>query len=110
MNFAYHSRLQLAGLPPVVVAAVGSSVLGGIAVARKLGSALLLDSVRLAFLPAMDVMAWSIGGIAVVGIVLTLVFMPSRATAAQQPAAGQAVTGAERRDTEQSGPGHEAAA
>ena len=84
-------RLQLAGLPPAAVAAVRSSVFGGIAVARKLGSAVLLDSVRLAFVPAMDVMLWTIGGIAVVGIVLTIAFMPSRTNATQQPAAGPAM-------------------
>ncbi len=96
LNSAYHSRLQLAGLPPAAVTAVRSSVFGGITVARKLGSALLLDSVRLAFVHAMDVMLWTIGGVAVAGVVLTLAFfpaMPSRPKTARQPAAGPATAG-----------------
>jgi MFS transporter, DHA2 family, multidrug resistance protein len=87
LNSAYHSRLQLTGLPPAVVAAVRSSVFSGIAVARRLGSTPLLDSVRLAFVHGMDVMLWACGGIAVAGVVLALVFMPRQAgSAAAEPA------------------------
>jgi MFS transporter, DHA2 family, multidrug resistance protein len=49
-------------------------------VARQLGSAPLLESVRAAFVQGMDVALLVSAGIAVVGIVLALAFLPGRAT------------------------------
>jgi hypothetical protein len=53
-------------------------VAGGVAVARQAGSVLLLDSVRTAFIHAMDAMLWSCGGIAIAGALLAFKFLPRR--------------------------------
>ena len=78
----YQSQLHLAGLPAATASAVRSSVFAGIAVAHKAGSAALLTSVRSAFVHGMDAMLWVSVGVAVAGIVLALLFLPWRATAA----------------------------
>ena len=82
---AYHSGLSLAGVPPRAADAVSSSVFAGLAVAHRLGSAQLLDSVRAAFTHGIDAMLWASAGLAVAGIVVALAFLPWRATAAPQP-------------------------
>ena len=81
LSTAYQADLDLAGLPPAVVTAVKGSVFGGLAVAHRLGSAALLDSVRAAFVHGMDVSLIVSAGIAVAGLVLALAFMPLRAAA-----------------------------
>jgi MFS transporter, DHA2 family, multidrug resistance protein len=93
----YHSQLPLAGLPAATAGAVRSSVFEGIAVARRLGSPTLLDSVRSAFVHGIGLMLWVSAGVAVAGIALALAFLPWRATAAATgPAAtGEAAEGAE---------------
>jgi EmrB/QacA subfamily drug resistance transporter len=75
---AYQAQLNLAGLPPVAASAVRQSLFGGLAVAQQLGSASLLTSVRAAFVDGMDVSLVVAAGIAVVGAVLTLAFLPSK--------------------------------
>jgi predicted MFS family arabinose efflux permease len=93
----YRSQLPLAGLPAATAGAVRSSVFEGIAVARRLGSPTLLDSVRSAFVHGIGLMLWVSAGVAVAGIALALAFLPWRATAAATgPAAtGEATEGAE---------------
>ena len=76
----YQGQLHLVGLPSAAASLVQESVFGGIAVARQLGSAALLTSVRAAFVAGMDVALLVSTGIAVVGIVLALAFLPGRAT------------------------------
>jgi DHA2 family multidrug resistance protein-like MFS transporter len=78
----YASQLHLAGLPAATASAVRSSVFAGIAVAQKAGSAALLTSVRSAFVHGIDSMLWVSLGLAVAGVVLALLFLPWRATAA----------------------------
>jgi DHA2 family multidrug resistance protein-like MFS transporter len=78
LNSGYRDQLHLAGLPAPAVDAARNSVFAAIALANKLRSASLLDSVRRAFLHGMDVMLLVCGGIAVAGIVLALVFLPGR--------------------------------
>jgi MFS transporter, DHA2 family, multidrug resistance protein len=87
LNSGYIGQLHLAGLPPVAADAVRSGVMDGLAVARKLGSPSLLESVRSAFVHGMDTMLWVSGGLAVMGIVLALAFLPWRATETNKPAA-----------------------
>jgi DHA2 family multidrug resistance protein-like MFS transporter len=77
---AYQSQLHLEGLPPAAAKLVQESIFGGLAVARQLGSAPLLESVRAAFVQGMDVALLVSAGIAVLGIVLALAFLPGRAT------------------------------
>ena len=86
LNAAYRSRLDVSALPTQVGAAVSDSVAAGVAVAYKLGSAALLSSVRTAFVHGLDVALLVCGGVAVVGVVLALAFMPRRAQAADAAA------------------------
>jgi MFS transporter, DHA2 family, multidrug resistance protein len=71
----YTSRLSVAGLPGPVAGAVRSSVAGGVAVAHRIGSASLLDSVRAAFVHGMDIMLWTCGAIALASALLALLFL-----------------------------------
>jgi Zn-dependent alcohol dehydrogenase len=63
---------------------VRSSVFAGLAVAHKLASVRLLDSVRVAFVHGIDDMVRVGAWIAVGGMVLALAFLPWRATAAKE--------------------------
>ena len=78
LNSAYRSRMDPAGLPAHVVGMVRQSVADGIAVAHLARSALLLGSVRTAFVHALDVMLLVCAAIALAGAVLALAFLPRR--------------------------------
>jgi MFS transporter, DHA2 family, multidrug resistance protein len=67
-----------AGLPAQAAASVRSSAGAGVAVAVKLGSAPLLDTIRTAFVHGMDLMLWTCGGIALACAILAVVFLRSR--------------------------------
>ncbi len=67
-----------ADLPAQAAAAVRSSVGAGVAVANKLGSASLLDTVRSAFVHGMDLMLWTCAGIAVGCALLAVIFLRPR--------------------------------
>jgi len=95
----YTSRLHLDGLPASAASAVKSSVAGGVGVARRLGSASLLDDVRLAFIHGMDTMLWTCGGIALASALLALAFLPRRAASPAEPERAT-----EAADTTQSAP------
>jgi len=84
---AYRSGLSLAGLPPRAAEAVRGSVFAGLAVAHRLGSAPLLDSVRSAFAHGIDAMLWVSAGLAATAIMLALAFLPWHATASPEPVA-----------------------
>jgi MFS transporter, DHA2 family, multidrug resistance protein len=93
---SYQSQLHLANLPAATAAAVRSSVFAGLAVAGKLGSASLAHMVRSAFVHGIDAQLWVSAGLAVAGVILALVFLPWRGTAAdttpaasRQPAEGE---------------------
>ena len=77
LSAGYLARLHLSGLPAAAAATVRQSVFGGVAVASRLHSAALLVSVRTAFVHGMDLALVVSAGIAVVGVVLTLVFLPA---------------------------------
>jgi MFS transporter, DHA2 family, multidrug resistance protein len=83
---SYTARVDVTGLPAAAAELVRSSVAGGAAVARELGSAPLLESVRSAFIHGMDTMLWASGGIALVSAVLALAFLPRRAASDARPA------------------------
>jgi EmrB/QacA subfamily drug resistance transporter len=86
----YTAGVSARGLPAALASLARSSVTGGVAVARRLGSPSLLTEVRTAFVHGMDVMLWTCGGIAVVAALLAITFLPRRpalpATAAGDPA------------------------
>lgn len=78
LNSNYRSRLDLAGLENSAADTVSQSVSAGVAVARQLNSETLMVSVHTAFVHGMNVMLWICGIIAVLGIFLTLKFLPRR--------------------------------
>jgi EmrB/QacA subfamily drug resistance transporter len=86
---AYTAGVPSAGLPPGMASLARSSVTGGVAVARRLGSATLLDEVRTAFVHGMDIMLWTCGGIALAAALLGILFLPRRSGAG---GTGQAAT------------------
>jgi DHA2 family multidrug resistance protein-like MFS transporter len=77
LSTGYLARLHLSGLPAAAAATVRQSVFGGVAVASKLHSAALLASVRTAFVHGMDLALVVSAGIAAVGVVLTVIFLPA---------------------------------
>jgi MFS family permease len=80
LSSAYQSQLNLAGLPTAVANIVKESLFGGLEVASKLGSASLFESVRTAFVHGMDVSLVVAAGVAAAGLLLTLAFLPGRAS------------------------------
>ncbi len=76
LSAGYLGRLDLSGLSATAAAAARQSVFGGVAVAEKLRSASLLRSVDAAFVHGMDMALLVSAGTAVLGAVLTLVFLP----------------------------------
>jgi MFS transporter, DHA2 family, multidrug resistance protein len=82
LNSTFQAQLSLGNLPAPAAAAVRTSVFAGIAVARRLHSPALLDSVRTAFVAGMDNGLLVSGAIALAGAVLALAFLPRRATVA----------------------------
>jgi len=77
LSAGYLARLDLSGLPPAAAVVVRQSVFGGVAVAQKIHSAALLASVQTAFVHGMDMALLVSAGIALAGVVLTLVFLPA---------------------------------
>jgi EmrB/QacA subfamily drug resistance transporter len=75
----YQSQLALGGVPPAAAVTVKESVFAGVAVAQRLHSAPLLESVRESFVRGMDAALFASAGIAALAIVVALVFMPGRA-------------------------------
>ena len=76
LTAAYLGRLDLSGVPAPAAVLVRQSVFGGVAVAHRLGSAALLESVRAAFVHGMDLAMAVSAGIALAGALLALVFLP----------------------------------
>ncbi|HKW72497.1 MAG TPA: MFS transporter [Candidatus Dormibacteraeota bacterium] len=74
----YQSNLNLTGVPPGLAPIVKQSIFAGIAVAQRLHSAALLESVRSAFVQGMDVAMLISAGIAAIATLLALVFLPGR--------------------------------
>jgi Na+/melibiose symporter-like transporter len=84
LSAGYLARLDLVGLPKVAAAAARQSVFGGVAIAHQLRSPALLVSVERAFVHGMDLALLVSAGIAVVGLTLTLLFLP-RSNASTEP-------------------------
>ena len=82
LSSVYRSHLVVTGLPDAAASAAKSSVVAGVAIAQKTGSASLLDSVRHAFVAGLDTMLWVCGGIALASAILALLFLPRRADGA----------------------------
>lgn len=79
LSSAYLAHVNLTGLTRVAQATVRQSVFAGVAVAQRLHSTALLDSVRAAFVHGMDRALLVSTAIALVGALLALAFLPSSA-------------------------------
>ena len=90
LSSAYRGSLHLPALPGPAAGAVRGSVFAGLAVAGKLGSPALAESVRSAFVRGMDAALLVSVGFALVGSVLALVFLPAHSA----PPESEAVAGA----------------
>jgi predicted MFS family arabinose efflux permease len=90
LSSIYLSKLQLTGLPPAVASIVRQSLFGGLAVAARLHSTALLNMVRDAFVKGMDVSLIVGGCMAIAGLLLALVFLPSKTTPKAKSPAGVA--------------------
>jgi DHA2 family multidrug resistance protein-like MFS transporter len=78
LNGVYRDQADVTGLTGPAADAVRDSVTAGVAVAGELGDRALLHSVQAAFTSGMDTSLLVAGAVAVVGAVLSLVFLPSR--------------------------------
>jgi hypothetical protein len=67
----------------------------GVAVAGKLGSSSLLDTIRSAFVHGMDLMLWTCGGIAVACALLAVIFLRARQGNAGASGADAGASGSE---------------
>ena len=80
----YQSSLRLSGVPPAAAGAVKQSVFAGVAVAERLHSPTLLESVRHSFVQGMDTALVLSAGIAALAAVAALIFLPGRETIATE--------------------------
>lgn len=87
-NSSYRNNLDLKGAPQQLEHEVGRSVSTGVAIAGKLKSATLLESVADAFMTAMHTLLFVCSGICVVAALLALAFMPRRAAVPQESTTG----------------------
>ena len=76
LSTAYLTRLALSGLPPAAATAAQQSVFGAVAVAHQLHSPALLTSAHSAFVHGMELALVVSGAIALVGVALTVAFLP----------------------------------
>ena len=76
LSTAYLARLVTAGLPAAAATAARQSVFGAVAVAHQLRLPELLASAHAAFAHGMDVALAVSGAVALVGLALTVAFLP----------------------------------
>jgi Na+/melibiose symporter-like transporter len=84
LSAGYLARLHVSGLATAAQAAARQSIFGGVAVAQQLHSSRLLATVRVAFVHGMDMALFVSAGFAVVGVVLTIFFLPTSNTSTKQ--------------------------
>jgi len=85
LNTGYREQVDVSGLSGPAADAVRDSTAGGVAVAARLGDPGLLDSVRAAFTHGMDASLLVAAAVALLGVVLALVFLPSDRTVPPAP-------------------------
>jgi MFS transporter, DHA2 family, multidrug resistance protein len=96
LNAGYVDGLDLTGLPAPAADAVRDSVYAGVEVAGRIGSPELLANVRTAFVDGLDQMLWVSAGVALLGVLLTVAFLPARAPRVAAAEAAQAESDYER--------------
>jgi len=107
LDSVYRSHLAVTHLPAASAAAAKASVVEGVGIAHRLGSAALLDSAHSAFVTGLDAMLWVCAGIALLSAILAVIFLPRRADgmgeavpAGDIGAAAVGETGADRAELE----------
>jgi len=78
LNSGYRDRLT--GAPEQA----RDGVAAGLALARRLGSTDLLHDLRAAFVHGLDLTLWATGGVAAVGVVVALAFLPRKRVAVRR--------------------------
>lgn len=78
LNLGYRSTVDVSGLSAPVADAVRDSAAGAVAVAHEVGSPALAESARSAFLHGMDLTLWTSAGVALLGLALTIAYLPRR--------------------------------
>jgi EmrB/QacA subfamily drug resistance transporter len=76
VSAGYIAHLSLVGLSGRAASAIRQSVFSGVTVAQQLQSPSLLTSVRTAFVHGMDIALIVSAGIALIGVLLSLLFLP----------------------------------
>jgi hypothetical protein len=89
VNAGYRGEVEVAGLPPAAAEAVRDGAATGLGVAERLGSPELLTSVQAAFVHGLDLMLVAAAGIALLGLVLGVAFLPNRAAPVELDPVGQ---------------------
>jgi hypothetical protein len=84
VNSSYRGALDVDGLPPEVAHAARDGAATGVQAAAHLGSPELLASVRAAFVHGLDTMLIGATGIALLGLVLGVLFLPNRSGRSDQ--------------------------
>jgi DHA2 family multidrug resistance protein-like MFS transporter len=78
LSTVYRNKLDLNGLPGEAVESIRRNVSAGVSAASQINSTTLIDSVRSSFVHGMGVTLWACGGVAALGILLTLSFLQTR--------------------------------
>ena len=76
LSTAYLARLAVSGLPAPAATAARQSIFGAVAVADRIHSPALLHSAHTAFVHGMDLALVVSGAVALVGLALTVAFLP----------------------------------
>ncbi|MDT6988400.1 hypothetical protein ACFSUJ_00070 [Streptomyces lusitanus] len=82
LNCGYRGDLNLGGVPAQARGAVEDSVFGGLAVAREIKSEALADSVRSAYVTALDSVLVVSGVLGLLGVLLAVVWLPRQVSQA----------------------------
>ena len=77
LNAVYRSQVDVTSLPAVAADTVRDSVSGGLAVAARLGSIELAESVRAAFVAGLGAQMWATFALAAAGVVVTWWKLPN---------------------------------
>ena len=91
LSSGYHARLDSGDAPASVEAAVRSSVGAGIEVAHRLDGSALAQTVRSAFVGAMDTVLLVSAALTILGVVIAVLYLPRRVVETSAPSpSGQA--------------------
>ena len=93
LNSTYRDALDVSGLPAAAADAARDSASGAVAIAAQTNSPALAESARSAFVQGMGATLWTSSGVALLGLVLAVVFLPRGRKPEDGPAAVSADDG-----------------